>query len=102
MSSASRWRSSERLSSSLASCSLHVLISCLEPNQVLSYVFTQLEPLLRMPSRFGQAVDRLETGTLKVGVVPTDLHAVSLIGFFLSVLLGLNMLWRIVRTPGEL
>jgi len=29
-------------------------------------------------------------------------HAVSLIGFFLSVLLGLYMPWRIVRTPGEL
>jgi predicted unusual protein kinase regulating ubiquinone biosynthesis (AarF/ABC1/UbiB family) len=108
----------------------------IEPNQVLSYVFTQLEPLMRLPSRLGQAVDRLETGTMKVGVAPTDLeglerilrstanrigaamiivgllissalmarvnHTISVIGFFLSALLGLYMLWRIVRTPGEL
>ena len=49
----------------------------MEPNQVLSYVFTQLVPLLRMPSRFGQPVGRLETGTLKVGVVPTDLEGLE-------------------------
>jgi predicted unusual protein kinase regulating ubiquinone biosynthesis (AarF/ABC1/UbiB family) len=107
-----------------------------EPNQVLSYVFAQLEPLLRLPRRIGEAVDRLETGTLKVGVVPTDLvgleralrstanrvgaamivvgllvssalmarvdHTVALIGFILSAVLGLYMLWRIIRTPGEL
>ena len=84
----------------------------------------------------GQTVDRLETGTLKVGIVPTDLdglervlrsaanrigaamivvglldpsalmarvdHTVSLIGFILSAVLGLYMLWKIIRTPGEL
>lgn len=33
----------------------------LEPKSLLSYLFTQLEPLLRLPRR----VDRLETGTLK-------------------------------------
>jgi len=49
----------------------------MEPNKVLSYVFTQLEPLLRLPSRLGQAVERLETGTLKVGVVPTDLEGLE-------------------------
>ena len=107
-----------------------------EPNQVLSYLFTQVEPLLRLPRRLGQTVDRLETGTLKVGVVPTGLsevqrvlwsvanrlgaamivvgllissalmarvdHTVSLVGFILSAILGLYMLWRIARTPGEL
>ncbi len=84
----------------------------------------------------GQTVDRLETGTLKFGIVPTDLGAlegilrstanrlgvaliiagglissalmarvnetVSLIGFTVSVALGLYWLWKIVRTPGEL
>ena len=107
-----------------------------EPNQVLSYLFTQVEPLLRLPRRVGQTVDRLESGTLKVGFVPTGLgeaervlksvanrlgsamivvgllissalmarvdHTVALIGFILSAVLGLYMLWRIVRTPGEL
>jgi hypothetical protein len=83
-----------------------------------------------------QAVDRLEAGTLKVGIVPTDLegiervfrsaadrigaamivvgllvssalmaqmdHPVALIGFCLSAVLGLYMLWKIIRTQGEL
>jgi hypothetical protein len=92
--------------------------------------------LLRLPRRLGQTVDRLETGTLKFGIVRTDLGAfegilrttanrlgvaliiagglissalmarvnetVSLIGFAVSVTLGLYWLWKIVRTPGEL
>jgi hypothetical protein len=29
-------------------------------------------------------------------------HAVAFVGFCLSFLLGLYMLWKIVRTPGEL
>jgi ubiquinone biosynthesis protein len=108
----------------------------LDPKGLLSYLFTQLEPLLRLPRRLGQTVDRLETGTLKFGIVPTDLGAlegilrttanrvgvaliiagglissalmarvnetVSLIGFAVSVALGLYWLWKIVRTPGEL
>lgn len=108
----------------------------LEPNQILSYAFTQLEPLLRLPRHIVQSVERLETGTLKVGVVPTDLeglegvlrsvanrvgaalivvgllissalmarvdHTVSLVGFCIASVLGLYMLWKIVRTPGEL
>jgi ABC-type nickel/cobalt efflux system permease component RcnA len=83
-----------------------------------------------------QIADRLETGTLKVGVVPTGLeslehmlrslanrlgaalivvgllissalmarvnHTVALVGFLLSGVLGLYMLWRILRTPGDL
>jgi predicted unusual protein kinase regulating ubiquinone biosynthesis (AarF/ABC1/UbiB family) len=108
----------------------------LAPNQLLSYLFTQLEPLLRLPRRLGQAVDRLETGTLKFGIVPTDLHGLesvlrttanrlgvaliiagglissalmarvnetlALIGFAVSVTLGLYWLWKVLRTPGEL
>jgi ubiquinone biosynthesis protein len=108
----------------------------LDPNRLLSYLFTQLEPLLRLPRRVGQAVDRLETGTLKLGIVPTDLHGlervlrttanrlgvaliiagglissalmarvnetVALVGFLVSVGLGLYWLWKVIRTPGEL
>jgi predicted unusual protein kinase regulating ubiquinone biosynthesis (AarF/ABC1/UbiB family) len=107
-----------------------------EPNHLLSYLFTQVEPLLRLPQRVGQTIDRLETGTLRVGVSPTGLdelervihsaanrigaamivvglllasalmarvnHAISVTGFVLSAALGLYMLWKIVRTPGEL
>jgi len=107
-----------------------------EPGEVLKYVFTQLGALSRLPRRIGQVADRLETGTLKVGVVPTDLegtehmlrsvanrvgaaiivvglliasalmarvsHVVALVGFTLSGVLGLYMIWRILRTPGEL
>jgi ubiquinone biosynthesis protein len=110
--------------------------SRLEPNQLLSYVFTQLETLSRLPLRIGQVADRLETGTLKVGVVPTDLDdaehmirsvanrlgaalivvgllvssalmarvsdIVALVGFSLSGVIGLYMIWRVIRTPGEL
>jgi hypothetical protein len=91
-----------------------------------------------VPTRVGQVVDRLETGTLKVGVVPTDLGdvehvlrsmsnrvgaALIVVGLLVSsallarvhdlrwlafgcfigaALLGLYMIWKIVRTPGEL
>ena len=108
----------------------------LEPNQLVSYLYTQLEPLARLPRRMSQVVGQLETGTMKVGVVPTDLHdiervmrsvanrlgsalivvgllissalmarvndAVALVGFCLSATIGLYMVWKIVRTPGDL
>ena len=82
-----------------------------------------------------QVADRLEAGTLKVGVVPADLadtehmlrsvanrvgaalivvgllvssalmarvnHTVALVGFCLSAVIALYMIWRIMRTPGE-
>jgi ubiquinone biosynthesis protein len=108
----------------------------LEPQNLLSLAYTQLEPLTRMPRRFGQLVSRLETGTLKIGVQPTGLDEVehvarsvanrlgaaliisalliasalmarvndtiAVVGFSLSVALGLFELWRILRTPGDL
>ena len=108
----------------------------LEPSQLLSLTFTQLQPLLRMPRRVAQLVQRIETGSLKVGIAPTELesfehllrstanrvgaamivvgllvasalmarvsHTVALIGFVLAAVMGLYMLWRIVRTPGGL
>jgi len=110
----------------------------LEPNQLFAWLYTQLEPLSRMPRRVGHLVNKLETGTFKVGVAPTDLTgleralrstanrvggavivAALLIasallarvhdlrwyafgGFCAAFALGLYMLWKIVRTPGEL
>jgi predicted unusual protein kinase regulating ubiquinone biosynthesis (AarF/ABC1/UbiB family) len=108
----------------------------LQPNQLFAYAFTQLEPLARMPRKVGHLVDRLEEGTLKVGITPTGLgeleallrtaanrlgsaviiaglliasalmarvnDTVALVGFVLSFALGLYVLWKIVRTPGDL
>jgi predicted unusual protein kinase regulating ubiquinone biosynthesis (AarF/ABC1/UbiB family) len=110
----------------------------LEPQNLLSTLFTQVGPLSRLPRRVGQIADRLETGTLKVGVIPTgldeiehvlrsvanrigasiivvglllssallarvhDLQWLAFAGFCLAAALGLYMLWKIIRTPGEL
>jgi predicted unusual protein kinase regulating ubiquinone biosynthesis (AarF/ABC1/UbiB family) len=110
----------------------------LEPNQLFSWAYTQFEPLGRMPRRIGQLVNRLETGTFKVGIVPTDLGGLETImrsvanrvggavivaallvssallarvhdlrwlafgGFCCAFVLGLYLLWKIIRTPGEL
>ena len=108
----------------------------LEPRELFSYAFMQVESLGRLPSRVAHVVERLETGTLKVGIVPTDLgglehmlrsvanrlgaamivvgllvssalmarvnDAVALAGFCLSGAVGLYMIWKIIRTPGEL
>jgi ubiquinone biosynthesis protein len=45
----------------------------LEPNALLAQIYTQVEPLLRMPRRIGHIASELEHGTLKVGVQPTGL-----------------------------
>jgi hypothetical protein len=110
----------------------------LEPNRLFAYLYTQLDPLTRMPRRFGHALSELEQGTLKIGVVPTglseleaNLHSaanrigaaiivgalllasallarvhrfewMAVSGFCLAALIGLYMLWKIIRTSGEL
>src|SRR6266550_434010 len=110
----------------------------LEPNQLFAWLYTQLEPLGRMPRHFGHLVNKLETGTFKVGVAPTDLgdleHAMRSVAnrvggalivsalllasallarvhdlrwaafglFCASFVLGLYLVWKIIRTPGEL
>ena len=108
----------------------------LEPNALLAFVAPQVDELARLPGRVGRTIERLETGTLKVGVMPTDLedlehvmrstanrmgaamivvgllissalmarvnHWISLAGFCLAAAIGLYMLWKIARTPGEL
>lgn len=108
----------------------------LHPDQLASFVYTQAQPLLRLPRRVGQVVDGLQQGTLKLGFEPTGLdeleavlrsvanrvgaaiivvgllvssalmarvnHAVSLTGFVLAFAIGFYMVWKIVRTPGEL
>ena len=45
----------------------------LEPNQLLAFTYTQLEPLARMPRRLSQLVSRFEDGTGRIGIVPQDL-----------------------------
>jgi len=110
----------------------------LEPNRLLAQLYTQLDPLTRMPRRLGHLVGELERGTLKIGVVPTGLNELehnlrsianrvgaaivisalligsslvfmshraewlAVAGFSLASLLGVYMIWRIARTPGEL
>ncbi|MDQ2967777.1 MAG: AarF/UbiB family protein [Actinomycetota bacterium] len=110
----------------------------LEPNQLFAWLYTQLEPLGRMPRRVGQLVTKLDTGTFKVGIVPTDLEDLERVlrstanriggaiivaalllssallarvhdlrwmafaGFCCAFVLGLYLLWKIMRTPGEL
>jgi ubiquinone biosynthesis protein len=110
----------------------------LEPDQLFAWIYTQLEPLSRMPRRVGHLVNKLETGTFKVGVAPTDLddlehhmrsvanrvggaliiaallvasalmaqvHDLRWAAFALfcaAFVLALYMIWKIIRTPGEL
>jgi len=110
----------------------------LEPASLFSLLFTQLEPLVKMPRHLSHLVGQLETGTMKVGIVPTDLGEieavarsaanrigaalivvgllissallarvhdlrwVAAVGFVLASVLGLYMVWKIIRTPGEL
>jgi len=108
----------------------------LEPGRLFANLYAQLGTLTRLPRRVGQIADRLEAGTLKVGIVPASLddtedmlrsvanrvgaaiivvgllissalmarvnHAVSLAGFCLSAVIGLYMVWKILRTPGDL
>ena len=45
----------------------------LEPNQLLALAFTQLQPLLRLPRRVAQLVQKVEMGSLKFGIAPVDL-----------------------------
>jgi ubiquinone biosynthesis protein len=45
----------------------------LEPTALVAQVFTQLEPLTRLPRRMNHLVTELERGSLKVGIVPTGL-----------------------------
>jgi ubiquinone biosynthesis protein len=110
----------------------------LEPNRLFAYLYTQLDPLTRMPRRLGHVLSELEQGSLTVGVVPTGLSElegnlrsianrvgaaiivgalllasallarvhrfewIALAGFSVAVVLGLYMVWKIIRTPGEL
>ncbi len=46
----------------------------LEPTQLLALGFTQLQPLLRLPRRLSEVVQRLERGSLKVGIAPVELE----------------------------
>jgi ubiquinone biosynthesis protein len=110
----------------------------LEPNRLLSYLYTQLDPLTRLPRRMSHVLTEIEQGNLKIGIQPTGLDEfegnmrsianrvgaaiivgalllsssivvrvhrfewIGLVGFILAVVLGLYMVWKIIRTPGEL
>lgn len=110
----------------------------LEPNRLLAYLYTQLDPLTHLPRRVGHLLSELEQGGLKIGVQPTGLGElesnlrsianrvgaaiivgalllssaivvrvhrfewIGIVGFLLAVVLGLYMIWKIIRTPGEL
>jgi ubiquinone biosynthesis protein len=108
----------------------------LEPRALAAYAYTQLDAVARLPRRLATVVDRLESGTVKIGVVPTGLdatehmlrsvanrmgasiiivglliasalmarvsHWVAGVGFVCSFVLGVYMVWKIIRTPGEL
>jgi hypothetical protein len=41
---------------------------------MLAFTFTQLQPLMRMPRRVAQLVQKIETGSLKVGIAPVELE----------------------------
>ena len=49
----------------------------LEPNQFFAWSYTQLEPLARLPRHLSQLVNKLEAGTVKVGIVPADLEGLE-------------------------
>ncbi|MHB8470646.1 MAG: ABC1 kinase family protein [Gaiellaceae bacterium] len=110
----------------------------LEPNRLFAYLYTQLDPLTRVPRQLGHVLSELEQGALKVGIVPTGLDELGenlrsianrvgaaivvsalllsssllvrvhtfrwlgIAGFCLAAALGLYMVIKIVRTPGEL
>jgi predicted unusual protein kinase regulating ubiquinone biosynthesis (AarF/ABC1/UbiB family) len=110
----------------------------LEPSRLLAYLYTQLDPVARLPRRIGHILAELEQGSLKVAVVPTGLGELeanlrsianrmgaaiiiaamlvasallarvhrfewlALAGFVAAVVLGIYMIWKIIRTPGEL
>jgi predicted unusual protein kinase regulating ubiquinone biosynthesis (AarF/ABC1/UbiB family) len=46
----------------------------LEPTQLLSFTFTQLQPLARMPRRVAQLIEKIEMGSLKIGIAPVQLE----------------------------
>jgi ubiquinone biosynthesis protein len=110
----------------------------LEPNRLFAYLYTQLDPLTRLPRRIGHVLTEIEHGGLKIGVQPTGLGEleanlrsianrvgasiivaalllsssiivrvhrfewVGIAGFALAGVLGIYMIWKIIRTPGEL
>jgi predicted unusual protein kinase regulating ubiquinone biosynthesis (AarF/ABC1/UbiB family) len=45
----------------------------LEPKRLFAYLYTQLDPLSRLPRKAAHVLSELEQGSFKVGVVPTGL-----------------------------
>jgi ubiquinone biosynthesis protein len=110
----------------------------LQPNRLFAYLYTQLDPLTRVPRQLGHVLSELEQGSFKMGIVPmglgelqANLHSVAnrlgaailvgalllasallarvhrfewmaFSGFCLAAVVGLYMLWKVIRSPGEL
>jgi ubiquinone biosynthesis protein len=74
----------------------------LEPNQLLLWLYTQAEPLARMPRRVGQLVSQLETGTLKVAIQPALLKELESVMRSTANRVGSAIIVAALRTPGEL
>jgi predicted unusual protein kinase regulating ubiquinone biosynthesis (AarF/ABC1/UbiB family) len=90
----------------------------LEPRALLSYVYTQLDAVSRLPRSAARlqdlervlrsAANRVGAALIVVGLLVASAlmarvsHTVAFVGFACSFVLGLYMLWKIVRTPGEL
>jgi ubiquinone biosynthesis protein len=117
---------------------LEVMLRETERRLEPAYLFTQLDPLTRMPRRLGHVLRELEQGSLKIGFVPAGLGELeanlrsianrvgaaiivgslllasailarvprfewlAFTGFCLAAVIGLYMVWKIIRTPGEL
>ena len=110
----------------------------LAPKQLFAYLYTQLDPISRLPRKAAHVLSELEQGSFKIGVEPTGLGELEanlrsianrvgasiivgalllssaiivrvhrfewlgIAGFCLAGLIGLYMVWKIIRTPGEL
>jgi predicted unusual protein kinase regulating ubiquinone biosynthesis (AarF/ABC1/UbiB family) len=57
-----------------AAIAIAELRSRLDPSSALAFVAPQIDALVKLPRRVGNVAGRLEAGTLKLGIVPTDLH----------------------------
>jgi ubiquinone biosynthesis protein len=52
----------------------HEIERRLEPNQMIAFTFTQLEPLLRLPRRTAQLLQKVEAGNLKLNIAPVQVE----------------------------
>ena len=68
-----------------------VLIVLLVP---VAYLFTQLDPLTRLPRRVSHLLAELEQGGLKIGVVPTGIVLIETADNSLERIAAARASWR--------